>query len=280
MLLSIAIMTMDHRWHYLETVRSTLSLVIYPLQTAVDLSTIPLRSASESFSSRATLLKEVQELRTRQTLLNAQLQRLVTLEAENRRLRKLLRSSRETVEETQVAEIVAIDLDPFSRQIVINKGTNDNVFLGQPLLDANGVMGQIVHTGPFSSTALLITDPSHATPVQINRNGLRAIAMGTGASNRLDLPFIPNNADIRTGDVLVTSGLGGRFPPGHPVATITRIRNEPSRPYAWVEATPTAHLDGIREVLLVWTSPKQGIRADIPTDNSTPEQQTATEQSQ
>ncbi len=280
MLLSIAIMTMDHRWHYLDTVRSALSLVVYPLQAAVDLSTAPLRSASENLSSRATLLKEVEELRTRQTLLNAQLQRLVTLEAENRRLRQLLRSSRGTAGETQVAEIMAIDLDPFSRQIVINKGTNDNVFPGQPLLDANGVMGQIVHAGPFSSTALLITDPSHATPVQINRNGLRAIAMGTGASNRLDLPFIPNNADIRTGDILVTSGLGGRFPPGHPVATITRIQNEPSRPYAWVEATPTAHLDGIREVLLVWTSPEQGVPLDMPADNSTPEQQTATEQIQ
>ncbi|HHL45666.1 MAG TPA: rod shape-determining protein MreC, partial [Gammaproteobacteria bacterium] len=235
MLLSIVIMTMDHRWHYLDTVRSGMSLVVYPLQVMVDLSTAPLRSAAENLSSRATLLKQVEELRTRQTLLDAQLQRLVTLESENRRLRKLLHSSRETVERTQVAEIIAVDLDPFSRQIVINKGTNDNVFLGQPLLDANGVMGQIIHAGPFSSTALLITDPSHATPVQINRNGVRAIAMGTGASNRLELPFIPNNTDIKTGDVLVTSGLGGRFPPGHPVATITRIQSEPSRPYAWVE---------------------------------------------
>ncbi len=245
---------MDHRWHYLDTVRSAMSLVVYPLQLVVDLSTTPLRSISNYFSSRTALLEQVETLRTRQTLLDAQLQRMVTLEAENRRLRRLLHSSRETRQKTQVAEIIAVDLDPFSRQVVINKGSSDDVFPGQPLLDANGVMGQVVHVGPFSSTALLITAPSHATPVQVNRNGLRAIAMGTGAPNRLDLPFIPNNADIRVGDILVTSGLGGRFPPGHPVATISRVENLPSRPYARVEATPTANLDGIREVLLVWTT--------------------------
>ncbi len=265
-------MTLDHRWHYLASVRSGLSLLIYPVQAAVDLVTAPLRSAGLAFSSRAALLDEIRGLRIHQELLDAQLQRMVTLEAENRRLRRLLHTSRETVEETRVAEIVAVDLDPFTRQIVINKGARDNVFPGQPLLDANGVMGQIVHVAPYSSTALLITDPSHAVPVQVNRNGLRAIAVGTGASNRLDLPFIPNNADIRIGDVLVTSGLGGRFPPGHPVATVTRIQNEPSRPYAWVEATPTAHLDGIREVLLVWTRPKhQKIRQVSPPTESTEE---------
>ncbi len=246
---------MDHRWHYLDAVRSAISLVVYPLQITVDISTTPFRSFSNYLSSKAALIEEVEALRIRQTLLDAQLQRMVTLEAENRRLRRLLHSSRETQRETQVAEIIAVDLDPFSRQVVINKGSNDNVFRGQPLLDANGVVGQVIHVGPFSSTVLLITAPSHATPVQVNRNGLRAIAMGTGAPNRLDLPFIPNNADIRVGDILVTSGLGGRFPPGHPVATISRVENLPSRPYARVEATPTASLDGIREVLLVWTAP-------------------------
>jgi len=266
-------MTMDHRWHYLSAVRSALLLVVYPLQATVDLSTVPFRSITNYFSSREALIEQIETLRTRQTLLNAQLQRMVTLEAENRRLRRLLHSSVETQRETQVAEIIAVDLDPFSRQVVINKGSNDHVFPGQPLLDANGVMGQVIHVGPFSSTALLITAPSHATPVQVNRNGLRAIALGTGAPNRLDLPFIPNNADIRVGDVLVTSGLGGRFPPGHPVATVTRVENLPSRPYARVEATPTANLDGIREVLLVWTSPTREHPEAVPASSSAPEKE-------
>ncbi len=248
-------MTMDHRWHYVDTVRSTMSAILYPLQVMVDLSTSPFRSISHYFTSKAALIEQVETLRIRQMLLETQLQRMVTLEAENRRLRRLLHSSMETRQETRVAEIIAVDLDPFSRQVVINKGSNDDVFPGQPLFDANGVMGQVIHVGPFSSTALLITAPSHATPVEVNRNGLRAIAMGTGAPNRLNLPFIPNNADIRVGDILVTSGLGGRFPPGHPVATVSRVENLPSRPYALVEATPTANLDGIREVLLVWTNP-------------------------
>ncbi len=261
-------MTMDHRWHYLDAVRSTMSLVVYPIQLAVDLSTTPARLLSNYFSSKTALLEEIEALRTRLTLLDAQLQRMVTLEAENRRLRRLLHTSRQTQQETRVAEIIAVDLDPFSRQVVINKGSRDDVYPGQPLLDARGVMGQVIHVGPYSSTALLITAPSHATPVQVNRNGLRAIAMGTGAPNRLDLPFIPNNADIRVGDILVTSGLGGRFPPGHPVATVTRVENLPSRPYAWVEATPTANLDGIREVLLVWTARHPDSSEPVSTDDS------------
>ncbi len=257
-------MTMDHRWHYLGSLRSAMSLVIYPLQSLVELSTSPLRMAGQYLQSRSALQKQVEELRIRQTLLNAQLQRLIALEAENRRLRKLLHTSRETVEETRVAEIVAVDLDPFSRRIVIDKGSRDNVFPGQPILDANGVMGQVIHVEPLSSTAMLLTDPGHAIPVQANRNGLRAVAVGTGASNRLDVPFIPNNADIRKGDVLISSGLGGRFPPGHPVATVTRVEIDPSRPYAVVEAAPLAHLDRIREVLLVWSNPEQDETLRIP----------------
>jgi len=235
---------MDHRWHYVDTVRSTMSVILYPLRAMVDLSTSPFRSISHYFTSKAALIEQVETLRTRQMLLETQLQRMVTLEAENRRLRRLLHSSMETRQETRVAEIIAVDLDPFSRQVVINKGSNDDVFPGQPLLDANGVMGQVIHVGPFSSTALLITAPSHATPVEVNRNGLRAIAMGTGT----------------------------RFPPGHPVATISRVENLPSRPYALVEATPTANLDGIREVLLVWTTPANGLsEAETEPSQVTPE---------
>ena len=144
-----------------------------------------------------------------------------------------------------------MDLDPFRRQIVINKGSQHGVTLGLPLLDANGLMGQIMRVGPVSSIALLITDPSHAVPVQVSRNGLRALALGTGASDRLELPYLPGDADIQVGDVLITSGLGGRFPPDYPVAKVVSVERDPGQPFARILAVPSARLEHSREVLLV-----------------------------
>jgi rod shape-determining protein MreC len=148
-----------------------------------------------------------------------------------------------------------VDFDPFSQDIVINKGSQQGVVVGQPIVDAEGVMGQVVHVAPYTSTAMLITDPSHAIPVADNRNGLRAIAMGTGSADRLDIPHLPLNADIKEGDLLVTSGLGGRFPPGYPVAIVEKVERNPGQAFSDVTARPTAHLEQSREVLLVWTPP-------------------------
>ncbi len=136
---------------------------------------------------------------------------------------------------------------------MINKGSSSGVFVGQPVLDAKAVMGQVVRVTPGSATVLLITDSAHALPVQVNRNGLRTIAEGTGFVNRLQLPHLPNNADIREGDLLVTSGLGGHFPPGYPVAEVTEVKREPGKPFSTIIAAPSAHLERTREVLLVWT---------------------------
>ena len=186
-----------------------------------------------------------------------------SLEIENIRLRELLDSSFEVGEKVLVAELMSVNLDPYKHQIVINKGELHHIYRGQPLLDADGVMGQVVHVGPYTSTAVLITDTSHATPVQVNRNGLRTIALGSGTLNRLDLPYLSNNADVVPGDLLVTSGLGGRFPPGYPVATVTRIDRSPDEPFSNVQAEPRAHLDRSREVLLVWTVPNQLATPDV-----------------
>ena len=147
---------------------------------------------------------------------------------------------------------MSVNLDPYKHQIVINKGELNQTYPGQPLLDADGVMGQVVHVGPYTSTAVLITDTSHAIPVQVNRNGLRTIALGSGTINRLELPYLPNNSDILVGDLLITSGLGGRFPPGYPVATVSTIEQDPGQAFARITATPMAKLDRSREVLLVW----------------------------
>ncbi len=211
---------------------------------------------SESVSSRENLLNQNERLRMQHLLFKAQLQKLSALQVENIRLRELLQSSKKVGENVLIAELLAVDLDPFSRQIVINKGTNDNVYLGQPVLDAEGIMGQIVHVGPFSGTAMLITDPNHAIPVHVNRNGLRAIAVGTGAPDILEIPYLPISADIVEGDLLTSSGLGGRFPRDYPVAKITQVTKDPTQPYATVTAEPIALLERSREVLLVWPSDK------------------------
>jgi len=249
---SVILMAVDHRQHYLEGVRSTISVLVYPLQYLVDL---PISASSwigENLSSRETLLEENTRLRMQQTLFKAQLQKFNAIEAENQRLRELLQSSKKVGEQVLIGELLAVDLEPFTRQIVINKGSRHGVYLGQPLIGADGVMGQIVHVGPLSAIAMLITDVNHAIPVQINRNGLRAIAVGTGEPDRLAIPYLPLSADIVEGDLLVSSGLGGHFPSDYPVAVVSQVDKDPTRPYAVISAVPTASLETSREVLLVW----------------------------
>lgn len=245
-------MTFDHRQHHLENFRAGLSVLVYPLQYVVNLPVSAGSWVGETLSSRSKLLEENAHLRVQQLLLKTQLQKLSAIEAENIRLRELLQSSKRVSERVLIAEILAVDLDPFARQVVINKGNKFNVYDGQPVLDADGVMGQVVHVNPLTSTVMLITDANQAIPVEVNRNGLRAIAFGTGAQTSLDLPNIPNNADIVVGDLLVTSGLGGRFPPGYPVGHVTSIKKDVALPYANVTVEPSAALDRSREVLLVW----------------------------
>ncbi|MDX1654972.1 MAG: rod shape-determining protein MreC [Candidatus Competibacteraceae bacterium] len=257
-LASVVLMTLDHRHHHLELVRDVLSAAVYPAQYLVQ---APFEAGgwlSENLKSLNTLKQENQQLRRRQLQLNVQLQRLSALEAENRRLRALLDSSTTLGQRVQIAELLTVDLDPYDRhQILINRGSHHGVQQGQPLLDQAGIVGQIVHAGPLTANGVLITDPNHALPVQVVRNGLRSLAVGTGRSQELSLPYIPNNEDIRPGDLLVTSGLGGRFPPGYPVARVSQVAFDPSRPFARITARPTAHLDRIREVLLMMEPARQ-----------------------
>lgn len=252
MVLSVALMTLDHRQHHLGTMRASLSVVVYPLQFLVNLPGTARDWLGEAFATRRALQEENARLRTQHLVLKADLQKLAALEAENLRLRELLDSSFQVGERVLIAEIMAVDLDPYRHELVLNKGTGYGIYPGQPLLDAEGVMGQIVNAGPLTSTAMLITDPNHAIPVQVNRNGLRSIALGIGSLSALSLPHIPNNADIQLGDLLVTSGLGGRFPAGYPVAEVVEIVRNPGHAFAYIEARPLAHLNRSREVLLVW----------------------------
>jgi rod shape-determining protein MreC len=252
-ILSVVLMTADHRAEYLHSVRSVLSTFVYPLQYAVHL---PIRGGAwvaENLGSRGLLIAENERLKTDRLYLQVRLEKLVELEAENRRLRTLLDSSVKASEKVLIAELLSVDMNPFNRRIVLNKGRRDGVYVGQSLVDSQGVMGQVANVGPLSSTALLITDPSHALPVQFNRTGLRAVAMGSGAADLMTLSHIPNNADIRVGDLLVTSGLGGRFPQGYPVGRVTRVQRDSGQAFASVDIEPSARLERNREVLLIWT---------------------------
>ncbi|MEE9141215.1 MAG: rod shape-determining protein MreC [Gammaproteobacteria bacterium] len=250
--LSVALMVLDHQRGALDAIRSVLTVVVYPIRLAVDL---PFRVADwtiESLTTRAALLDENRTLKREQIENRVRLQRLAAVEAENARLRALLDSSAQLPDRVRIVGILAVDLDPNRQQIVIDKGTRDGVYDGQALVDAFGVVGQTVNSGPLDAEAILITDSDHALPVQVLRNGTRTIAFGTGLPKELSLPFLPNNADILEGDLLVTSGLGGRFPAGYPVATITKIERSQEQPYANVRAEPAAALERVREVLLIW----------------------------
>ncbi|WP_334224003.1 rod shape-determining protein MreC [Thiosocius teredinicola] len=256
-ILSLTLLVMDHRYHHLQDLRSALAFITYPLQYMADLPFSASEWLSTTTSSRDTLLEQNELLREQNLRLRAELQKYESLQAENMRLRDLVDSSFKVGDRVLVAELSSVDLDPYKQQVIINKGGTSGVFEGQPVLDAHAVMGQVTSVTPLSSTVLLITDSSHALPVQVLRNGLRTIAVGTGRIDELRLPYLPTNSDIVEGDLLVTSGLGGKFPPGYPVATVTRIDRSPDAPFSTVLAQPRAHLDRSREVLLVWTVPNQ-----------------------
>lgn len=251
-LLSVAVMVLDHRQGHLDRVREWLSAATYPLQWAVD---VPHRVAdwlAASFAAHENLRSENERMQAQLRLANLRLQRFEALEAENRRLRAIRQSSAGIAEQTLVAEIMRVDLDPFRHRVVINKGTAHGVFKGQAILDASGIFGQITRAGRYTSEAILISDAEHAIPVQSNRTGLRTIAVGTGDLKRLSLPFLTVDADIKVDDLLVSSGLGGIFPAGYPVAVISRVERDAAATFAVVEAQPSAQLDRDREVLLVW----------------------------
>ena len=252
--LSILLMVLDHRQDHLSTVRRAIGTAVYPILVVVD---APFRLWTwirESTSDRNQLHLDLGRLQAERLLTNARLQRLAALEAENARLRGLLEARTQVRDEVRVAEIMAVDANPYRHNLVIDIGERDGVYDGQAIVDADGVVGQVIETGLTTSQAILISDPSHALPVEVNRNGLRTIAKGTGEFDSLDLPFLPNNADIRPGDLLVTSGLGGAFPSGYPVAVVRAVNRIPQEPFADVTATPSAALDQVREIMLIWSS--------------------------
>ena len=258
--LSISLMVVDARFTLLQPVRSQMSLVLMQSYWITDLPQRLYQGVASQFGSRTELVAENEKLKTEALLLQGRLQKLAALAEQNVRLRELLNSSALVNEKVEVAELIGMDPNPFTQRILINKGERDGVFLGQPVLDARGLMGQVVELMPYTSRVLLLTDSTHSIPVQVNRNGLRAIASGTGNPERLELRHVADTADIKEGDLLVSSGLGQRFPAGYPVATVKEVIHDSGQPFAIVRAVPTAALNRSRYLLLVFSdsrSPEQ-----------------------
>ena len=252
MSISVGLMIIDHRSENLSYFRSAVALAVKPLY---EMSALPARLGAwmdRASRSHMDVRDQYDRLRGEQIVLKSRLHKLEALEAENRRLNRLLAASRKVGEEVLLAQLVEVSLDPFTRKVLVNRGVRDGAYSGQPVIDPDGVIGQITHATLFTSSVTLLTDQSHAIPAQIRRNGLRVVVYGLGVPDRLSIPYLAQDADIRDGDILVTSGMGGRFPPGYPVARVTEIVKDPNEPFLGVTGMPVARLDYTRDVLLVW----------------------------
>lgn len=255
--LAIVLMIADHRGGYGQAVRQRFSLVSEPLWW---LASSPMRGydfVRENLRFSAALKDDNVRLQKALEITQARSHRLSAVAEENQRLRQLLGGTHGYRLSVQMVGIVDIDLDPYRQRIVLDAGSDSGVHVGQALIDSGGVLGQVIEVSAHRATALLLTDADHAIPVQVARSGLRTIAYGIGRSDRLDLPNIPQSADIQVGDLLVTSGIGGRFPAGFPVATVTSLHPDNTRLFIVAEARPAAHLDNGAEVLLVSNLPAE-----------------------
>lgn len=259
---SIALMVLDNQNQTIRDVRRVLSAVVYPIQLLVDAPFALGRWVGDSLSTTTTLRAKNEELNRRILTQSARLQRMAALEAENARLRALLESTAKVGDRVLIAEIMSVDMNPFRHKIVVNKGSRHGVFVGQALIDAEGIVGQVIRDQIFSAEAILITDVDHALPVELVRNRLRTIAVGTGDLERLSMPYLPRNADVIEGDLLVSSGLGGTFPAGYPVGIVSEVISETGKPFLKISATPAAALNRIREVLLIWPEPGESSVTD------------------
>jgi len=263
----------DHKMASFESLRGYLQSFVSPLQYIANTPKQMMTWASENIVTRQELMAENQQYRLNELSFHEEGMQLEILKQENARLRSLLASPLRSDMKKMVAEILSVDSDPYTHQVVINRGAADGVFEGQAVLDAQGVVGQILHVGQTSSRVILITDISHAVPVRVKRNGLRLQASGSGRIDRLIHNFVPHSADIKVGDLLVSSGLGEKYPEGYPVATVIYVSQDESREFVQVYSTPIAQIDRLRYLLLLSEQKEHSIFAPKALQNTSPNQQ-------
>ena len=259
-ILSVALMMLDHRGHHLEKIRAGLNALAYPIQLIASTPAYVGRSIADLFTTRGTLREDNEKLLAERQALLAKLQQFDALEQENQRLRNMLVSAALVADKAIAAELVEVSAEPFTRKVVVAKGSQDGVYVGQSVIDAHGIMGQVTQVAGRVSRVTLITDAGHAIPVLNNRSGLRALVFGTGNPDTVKVPYLTANADIKEGDLLVSSGMGGTFPPGYPVARVVKIVNDPNESFLSITAKPAAQLNHGKQVLLIWRGnvPKSG----------------------
>jgi rod shape-determining protein MreC len=253
--LAIALIVLDHRGGWLAQLRARGQTAVQPLWWAASLPGRIGQDLSENAATRARLSEDNKTLRNALLISGARLSRLQAAAAENARLRGLLGASQRAGVDVQLAPILDIDLDPTRQRLVLDAGSRDGVQLGQSVIDAGGLLGQIIAVEAGTATVLLITDPDHAVPVVDARTGVRLVAYGTGRSDRMDLVNIPLSSDVKPGDLMVTSGLGGRFAAGFPVGTVMGLAPDDSRAFLVGRLRPAAQLDRGRDVLLLRHAP-------------------------
>jgi rod shape-determining protein MreC len=255
-LLALALIIVDKRYDHLGKIRRLLSVVAYPVQIAVASPFEGWHWFRDSVTTRDALRADKTKLEAELRVAQFRLQRYEALEAETQRLRALRENTAGVTDRFLIGDVMNVDLDAFRERVLVDKGAGDGIYVGQAVLDSGGVFGQVARVGQLTSEVILVSDAAHAIPVQINRNGLRTVAVGTGDTNRLKLPYLPTSADVVAGDLLVTSGLGGGFPAGYPVGTIAEVKRDPAQSLADVDVKPAAALDRSRELLFVWLKPQ------------------------
>lgn len=261
-ILSLALMVMDHLSDNLDGVRSWISLVVTPIIIIADYPNKTAEAIEEVLSTREELQNRVDHLEQELLILHAKTEKMASLISDNNLLRGLLGSKEKLQDNVLVAELIGIDPNPRRHEIIIDKGSRHKVFVGQPVLDAHGLLGQVIKVSLLTSRILLISDQSHTIPVQVSRNNLRLVAQGSGTTGRLVLQHVQYTADIREGDLLVSSGLGDRFPVGYPVGVVDKVEHKPGKPFALATAIPSAQLDRSRHVLLVFTEERLSAATD------------------
>jgi rod shape-determining protein MreC len=249
--LAMVLMVLDHRNGWLWRVRNVAAMAVEPVYRLASLPSTGMRTLSVAFADRKLLTEQNQRLREDLLLANARLNRMAGVAAQNQRLKELLDTQRSLDINVQLARVVGVDLGAWQQRLVLNLGARDGVKPGQPVIDAHGVMGQVVQTLPTTSVVMLVTDPAHAIPVVVERSGLRTVAYGARDGSGLVLPSIPSAADVQPGDKLLTSGLGGRFPPGFPVGKVLAVAPDTSGMFRVAQVQPAADIDRSDDVLLL-----------------------------